>query len=85
MKVVTWNVNGVRARGQEVARLIEAEQPDVICLQEIKAPPDKVPELARRGGRLLVLLARRGRVFGRRTARPSQFFHGTPGVPASVF
>jgi exodeoxyribonuclease-3 len=45
MKVVTWNVNGIRARQQEVASLIEQEQPDVVCLQEIKAPADKVPEL----------------------------------------
>jgi exodeoxyribonuclease-3 len=45
VKIVTWNVNGIRARGHEIAQLIEAEQPDVICLQEIKAPPEKVPEL----------------------------------------
>ena len=45
MNVVTWNVNGIRARQHEVASLIETEQPDVVCLQEIKAPPDKVPAL----------------------------------------
>ncbi|MEO7191839.1 MAG: exodeoxyribonuclease III [Vicinamibacterales bacterium] len=45
MKVLTWNVNGIRARQQEVAELIDREQPDVVCLQEIKAAPDKVPEL----------------------------------------
>jgi exodeoxyribonuclease III len=42
-KVVTWNVNGIRAREQEVLALIEQEQPDVLCLQEIRASPDKVP------------------------------------------
>jgi len=45
MKVITWNVNGIRARQAEVHELIAAEQPDVLCLQEIKAPPDKVPAL----------------------------------------
>jgi exodeoxyribonuclease-3 len=45
MKVVTWNVNGIRARQSEVASLIDQEQPDVVCLQEIKAPAGKVPEL----------------------------------------
>jgi exodeoxyribonuclease-3 len=45
MKVLTWNVNGIRARQAEVAAVIEAERPDVVCLQEIKAPADKVPEL----------------------------------------
>lgn len=45
MKVITWNVNGIRARQEQVRELIEAEQPDVVCLQEIKASPEKVPEL----------------------------------------
>ena len=45
MKVLTWNVNGIRARQQEVASLIDTEQPDIVCLQEIKAAPDKVPAL----------------------------------------
>lgn len=45
MKVITWNVNGIRARQAEVSELIAAEQPDVLCLQEIKASPDKVPAL----------------------------------------
>jgi exodeoxyribonuclease III len=45
VKIVTWNVNGIRARQHELADLLTAEQPDVVCLQEIKASPDKVPEL----------------------------------------
>ena len=45
MKILTWNVNGIRARQAELATLIGAEQPDILCLQEIKAAPDKVPEL----------------------------------------
>jgi len=45
VKVITWNVNGIRARQREVADVIAKEQPDVVCLQEIKAPADKVPEL----------------------------------------
>jgi len=43
MKVVTWNVNGIRARQAEVQAFIEREQPDVLCLQEIKAAPDQLP------------------------------------------
>lgn len=43
MKIVTWNVNGVRARQAEVQALAEREQPDVLCLQEIKAAPDQLP------------------------------------------
>jgi exodeoxyribonuclease-3 len=45
MKVITWNVNGIRARQAQVQELLEAEQPDVLCLQEIKATPAQVPEL----------------------------------------
>ena len=45
MKILTWNVNGIRARQAELAALIDVERPDVLCLQEIKAAPDKVPEL----------------------------------------
>src|SRR6185436_7118974 len=44
MKIVTWNVNGVRARGSEVAALVERERPDVLCLQEIKVAPDHLPK-----------------------------------------
>ncbi len=43
MKVGTWNVNGIRAREAQVLEWISREHPDVICLQEIKAPPSKVP------------------------------------------
>ena len=44
MKIVTWNVNGVRARGAEVAALLARERPDVLCLQEIKVAPDHLPK-----------------------------------------
>ena len=44
MKIATWNVNGIRARQAEVADWITREQPDVVCLQEIKAAPEQVPE-----------------------------------------
>jgi exodeoxyribonuclease-3 len=43
MKVATWNVNGIRARVSQMQEWVEREQPDVICLQEIKAVPDQIP------------------------------------------
>lgn len=43
MKIVTWNVNGVRAREAQLQEFIEREQPDLLCLQEIKASPDQLP------------------------------------------
>lgn len=45
MKIATWNVNGIRARSAQVSEWVAREQPDVLCLQEIKAAPDQVPAL----------------------------------------
>jgi exodeoxyribonuclease-3 len=44
VKIVTWNVNGIRARQDEVADFVAREQPDVLCLQEIKAALDHIPK-----------------------------------------
>jgi exodeoxyribonuclease-3 len=43
MKIATWNVNGIRARVDQFAEWSAAEQPDVICLQELKASLEQVP------------------------------------------
>jgi exodeoxyribonuclease-3 len=42
-KLATWNVNGIRARQTQLHEFLEAEQPDVLCLQEIKASLDQLP------------------------------------------
>lgn len=43
MKLVSWNVNGIRAAVKKGFTVFVAkEQPDVICLQEIKAMPDQI-------------------------------------------
>jgi exodeoxyribonuclease-3 len=44
LRVATWNVNGIRARFGEVNAWAEREQPDVLCLQEIRASAQQVPE-----------------------------------------
>ncbi len=44
MKIATWNVNGIRAREAQLCEWIERDQPDVVCLQELKAEPAQVPE-----------------------------------------
>lgn len=43
MKVVSFNVNGIRARMHQLERLIDKHQPDYICLQEIKVANDEFP------------------------------------------
>ncbi|HVR39764.1 MAG TPA: exodeoxyribonuclease III [Thermoanaerobaculia bacterium] len=45
MKVATWNVNGIRARGEQFVEFVASEQPDVICLQEIKAKLEQIPQI----------------------------------------
>jgi exodeoxyribonuclease-3 len=44
MKIATWNVNGIRARGAQFVEWAGQEQPDIICLQEIKASIAQIPE-----------------------------------------
>jgi len=46
MKVVSFNINGIRARLHQLAALIEKHQPDVIGLQETKVHDDQFPEEA---------------------------------------
>lgn len=46
MKLVSWNVNGIRATlGKGLAEQMDALNPDVLCLQEIKARPEQVCDL----------------------------------------
>jgi len=44
VKIVSWNVESIRAHHDQVIRWIDAEQPHVICMQETKAGPRKFPQ-----------------------------------------
>ena len=46
MKIATYNVNGVNGRLPVLLRWLEASRPDIVCLQELKAPDEKFPERA---------------------------------------
>lgn len=46
MKIATYNVNGVNGRLPVLLRWLEETKPDVVCLQELKAPQEKFPEQA---------------------------------------
>lgn len=43
MLLTTYNVNSVNSRLPILLRWLEEEQPDVVCLQELKAPQEKFP------------------------------------------
>lgn len=46
MKLVSWNVNGLRAAlGKGMQEQLDALNADVLCLQEIKARPEQVADL----------------------------------------
>ncbi|MGN6435176.1 MAG: exodeoxyribonuclease III [Agriterribacter sp.] len=46
MRIATYNVNGVNGRLPVLLRWLNETQPDVACLQELKAPEEKFPEQA---------------------------------------
>lgn len=43
MRIITWNVNGLRAveKKNEIQNLITRYDPDILLMQEIKGTPDK--------------------------------------------
>lgn len=43
MKIATYNVNGVNGRLPVLLRWLNEKSPDVVCLQELKAPQEKFP------------------------------------------
>ena len=46
MKLVSWNVNGLRAvLKKNFLEFLDAEAPDILCLQETKCSPDQVEQL----------------------------------------
>jgi exodeoxyribonuclease-3 len=46
MKIATWNLNSVRAREARLLAWLAANQPDVLCLQELKAADEDFPRAA---------------------------------------
>jgi exodeoxyribonuclease-3 len=46
MKIATFNVNGINGRLANLLAWLEETQPDVACLQELKAPDERFPEAA---------------------------------------
>ena len=43
MRLMSWNVNGIRsAMGKGFPEFVAAHAPDILCLQEVRATPDQV-------------------------------------------
>src|SRR3569832_2658659 len=46
LRIATWNVNSVRLRAEQVARFVDEQAPDVLCMQEIKCREGEFPAQA---------------------------------------
>jgi len=88
MKIATYNVNGINGRLPVLLRWLAEAQPDVVCLQELKAPDEKFPEapirdlgydaiwLGQKSWNGVALLSRVGEIHETR--------RGLPGDPADT-
>lgn len=46
MRIATFNINGINARLPALLDWLQTTEPDVVCLQELKAPQEKFPAAA---------------------------------------
>ena len=46
MKIASWNINSLRKRQERLFAWLDAEKPDIVCLQETKCPDELFPALA---------------------------------------
>lgn len=48
MKIISWNINGIRAidRKGALEKFVAQEAPDILCLQEIKAGTEQIPQMS---------------------------------------
>ena len=58
MKIATYNVNGVNGRLPVLLRWLDETAPDIVCLQELKAPRGKISGISYKRCRLSCHLAR---------------------------
>jgi exodeoxyribonuclease-3 len=85
MKIATYNVNGVNGRLPVLLRWLAESTPDIVCLQEIKAPQDKFPERAIRDAGYGVIWhgqkSYNGVAILARGREPIETHRGLPGDP----
>jgi len=85
LKIATFNVNGIRSRLAPLLQWLEREQPDIACLQELKAPDDAFPiDAIRAAGYGAIWHGQRswnGVAILARGADPIESRRGLPGDP----
>jgi len=88
MKLATYNVNGVNGRLPVLLRWLEQARPDIVCLQELKAPDEKFPQAAiRDAGYRAIWHGQKswnGVAILSRGAQPLETRRGLPGDPEDL-
>lgn len=88
LKIATFNVNGIRSRLAPLLQWLQKEQPDIACLQELKAPDDAFPIDAIRAAGYGALWhgqkSWNGVAILARGADPLESRRGLPGDPADT-
>jgi len=82
LKIATFNINGIRARLPNLLAWLEREQPDIACLQELKAVDFPVQQLADAGYGSVYLgqPSWNGVAILARDAEPLEIRRGLPGM-----
>ena len=89
MKIATNNVNGVNGRLPVLLRWLKQARPDVVCLQELKAPQEKFPEQAlREAGYGAIWHGQKSwngvAILAKGDAKPIETRRGLPGDPQDL-
>jgi exodeoxyribonuclease III len=88
LKIATYNVNSINARLAILLRWLGETQPDIVCLQELKAPQEKFPETAIRDAGYGVIWhgqkSYNGVAILARDAEPSEIRRVLPGDPEDL-
>ncbi|TAJ26034.1 MAG: exodeoxyribonuclease III [Reyranella sp.] len=88
MRIATFNVNGVNGRLPVLLRWLAEARPDIVCLQELKAPDERFPALAlAEAGYGSIWHGQKswnGVAILRRGAMPVEIGRGLPGDPGDL-
>jgi exodeoxyribonuclease-3 len=88
MRIATYNVNGVNGRLPVLLRWLADTQPDIVCLQELKAPDERFPAAAiKAAGYYAIWHGQKswnGVAILARGALPLETRRGLPGDPADL-
>jgi exodeoxyribonuclease III len=88
MRIATYNVNGINGRLPVLLAWLKEAAPDIVCLQELKAPDERFPDPAiRAAGYGAVWHGQKswnGVAILARDAQPVEIRRGLPGDPADT-